>query len=411
MRLTRRDCFRLAAGVAATTVVSPLGLAEESAMKKHAIDRMEFFPVSYPTKGFFKFLKRPDGSYGREAVIVKITAKDGTVGWGQSVPVPTWTYETLEATMAALEKYYRPLLMGHDPLDIEGAHHIMDKAIAPGFTTGMPLTRAGIDIALHDLTGKILGKPIAALWDKPAGGSLTLSWTVSTTEMDKVEGIIEEGKRLGYQNFNIKVAPDPAYDVRLAEMVREAAPQGWLWADANGGYADTETAVEGATRLADAGVDVLEAPLRPNLISGYRRLKKLGAIPILMDEGVISPVELEEFIALEMIDGMAMKPARCGGLLSNRRQIECIQRHKLMWLGSGLTDPDISLAASLALYGAYGLKKPAALNGPQFLDFDVLSKPFSIENGVIQVPTGPGLGIEVDEDKIRELQQRKVRSV
>jgi len=72
-----------------------------------------------------------------------------------------------------------------------------------------------------------------------------------------------------------------------------------------------------------------------------------------------------------------------------------------------LTDPDISLAASLALYGAYGLKKPAALNGPQFLDFDVLSKPFSIGDGLIQVPTGPGLGIEVDEDKIRELQQRK----
>ena len=407
MRLNRRHCLQLAASAAATALVSPLGLAKERDMKKTAIDRMEFFPVSYPTKGFFKFLKRPDGSYGREAVMVKITAKDGTVGWGQSVPIPTWTYETLEAAMAALEKYYRPLLLGHDPLDIEGAHHIMDKAIAPGFTTGMPLTRAGIDIALHDLAGKILDKPIAAMWGKPVGGELTLSWTVSTTDLAKVEGIIDEGKRLGYQNFNIKVGPDPDYDVRLAKMVRGAAPKGWLWADANGGYVDTETAVEGAKKLADVGVDVLESPLKPNIISGYQRLKKLGALPILMDEGVISPVELEEFIGLGMIDGMAMKPARCGGLLSNRLQIECIERHNLMWLGSGLTDPDISLAASLALYGAYGLKKPAALNGPQFLDFDVLAKPFSIRNGVIQIPTGPGLGIEVDEAKIRELQKRK----
>ena len=121
MRLNRRHCLQLAAGAAATALISPLGFAEERDMKKTTIDRMEFFPVSYPTKGFFKFLKRPDGSYGREAVMVKITATDGTVGWGQSVPIPTWTYETLEAAMAALEKYYRPLLLGHDPLDIEGA--------------------------------------------------------------------------------------------------------------------------------------------------------------------------------------------------------------------------------------------------------------------------------------------------
>ena len=407
MRLNRRECLHLAAGAAAATLVSPLGFAEERDMKKDAIERMEFFPVSYPTQGFFKFLKRPDGSYGREAVIVKITSKEGVVGWGQSVPIPTWAYETLEAAMAALEKYYRPLLLGHNPVDIEGAHRIMDKAIAPGFTTGMPITRAGIDIALYDLAGKILDKPIAAMWGKPVGGELTLSWTVATTDLAKVEGIIDEGKQLGYKNFNIKVGPDPDYDVKLAKMVRDAAPAGWLWADANGGYADTETAVDGAKKLADVGVDVLEAPLRPNIISGYRRLKKLGALPILMDEGVISPVELEEFIGLDMIDGMAMKPARCGGLLSNKRQIETVERHGLMWLGSGLTDPDISLAASLILYGAYGLEKPAALNGPQFLDFDVLARPFSIRDGVAQVPTGPGLGIEVDEDKIRELQKRK----
>ncbi len=77
-----------------------------------------------------------------------------------------------------------------------------------------------------------------------------------------------------------------------------------------------------------------------------------------------------------------------------------------MWLGSGLTDPDISLAATLGLYAAYGLQRPAALNGPQFLTADVLKTPLKIENGKAQIPTGPGLGIEVDEEKIRELQQR-----
>lgn len=58
-----------------------------------------------------------------------------------------------------------------------------------------------------------------------------------------------------------------------------------------------------------------------------------------------------------MLDGVAMKPSCCGGLLSNRRQIELCQTHGLMWLGSGLTDPNISLVASLGLYAAYGLTK------------------------------------------------------
>jgi L-alanine-DL-glutamate epimerase-like enolase superfamily enzyme len=198
------------------------------------------------------------------------------------------------------------------------------------------------------------------------------------------------------------VAPDPDFDVDLAKEVRRSAPKAFLWADANGGY-EPETALKAAPRLADVGVDVLEAPLRPNRIGGYRALKKQGALPILMDEGVISPTDLEEFIELDMLDGMAMKPARCGGLVSNRSQIEMCIQHGLIWLGSGLTDPDISLAASLALYSAYGLQKPAALNGPQFLTADVLEKPLRIEQGMAYPPSGPGLGIDVDEDKVAAL--------
>ncbi len=122
-----------------------------------------------------------------------------------------------------------------------------------------------------------------------------------------------------------------------------------------------------------------------------------------MDEGVVTPIDLEEFIRLDMLDGVAMKPARCGGLVSKRGQIEMCLQHGLIWLGSGLTDPDISLAASLSLYCAYALKKPAALNGPQFLTADVLKKPLRIEKGTAYPPSGPGLGIEVDEEKVLDL--------
>ena len=366
------------------------------------IERIEIFPVRYPTVGYFKFFVNPRGETGRAAVIIKITTDDGTVGWGQSIPVETWCYETLEAATSTLENYLAPVLIGHDPLDIPGAHAIMNRTVCSSFTTGMPLTKAGLDIALHDLAGKASGQSLCEMWGRPPGGPITLSWTINVKTLDEVEKTMEEGFRRGYKNFNIKVAPDPTFDVELAKIVRQNAPDSFLWADGNIGY-DVETALKAAPMLADVGVDVLESPLPPNRIRGYQALKKQGALPILLDEGIVSPVELEEFIALDMCDGASMKPARCGGLYSNRRQIELIQEKGLMWLGSGLSDPDIALAASLALYSAYGLDKPAALNGPQFLSADILKQPHQVVDGRLEVPQGPGLGIEVDEEKLRHL--------
>jgi len=395
----------LAAGAALGLPGSP----GSDAPSKAKIDRIDIFPVVYPTAGYFKFFGGPGGSAGRAAVIVKITADNGMIGWGQSVPLPKWSYETLETTLIAIRNYYAPALLGRDPSDIEAAHAEMDKGIAPSFSTGMPISRAGIDIALHDLAARLRGQSLAQMWGKPPGGLIPLSWTVNVTDISDVGSVVDEGKKRGYRHFNIKVAPNPDSDISLAREVRRLAPEAFLWADANGGY-DQDTALKAAPRLADVGVDVLEAPLRPNRISGYQTLKKQGALPILMDEGVVSPTDLEEFIKLGMLDGVAMKLARCGGLESCRRQIETCLEQGLIWLGSGLTDPDISLAASLCLYGAYGLRKPAALNGPQFLIADVLKKPLQIDNGFAHVPTGPGLGIEVDEAKVLELMKMSIRA-
>jgi len=396
----RRQFMCAGAGAAAALGLAPVAWAKESAVTK--IEKIDLFPMRYPMTGYFKFFTGPHGSAGRAAVIVKITAADGTVGWGQSVPIAKWSDETLETATIALRDYFAPVLIGRDPTDLEGAHAAMSAAIAPAFSVGMPITRAGVDLALHDLTGKLRRQSLAEMWGKPTGGPLTLSWTVNVKTIDDTERVMDEGRQRGYANFNIKVAPDPDFDVALAKEVRRVAPKTFLWADANGGYTP-EAALAAAPRLADAGVDVLEAPLRPNQISGYQKLKKLGALPILMDEGVTTPHDAEEFRKLGMIDGLAMKPARCGGLLSNKGQIELCEKHDMIWLGSGLTDPDISFAATLGLYGAYGLSKPAALNGPQFLTADVLKQPIQVADGKAHVPRGHGLGVEVDEDKVVEL--------
>ena len=367
---------------------------------KTTIVAIETFPVHYPAHGGFKFLAGSRGRpAGRPAVIVKITTDDGTVGWGQSVPSHRWSYETLESVHSTITHYLAPELIGLDPFDEGAIGAAMKSVIANSFSTGQPICKAGIDLALFDLTGKILAQSAAQRWNREGRDTIKLSWTLNPQTLDEVEGLVQQGLARGYRHFNVKIAPDAKFDHELCRLIKRLAPEGFLWADANGGY-DEATALEIAPKLADLGVPVLEQPLPANRLTSYQRLKKQGALPIIMDEGIVSCVELQEFIQLGMLDGIAVKVARCGGLAEARRQIEIVRDAGLIFLGSGLTDPDLSLAASLLLYGAYDLDIPAALNGPQFLEGSVLKNPFTVNDGQLAVPGGVGLGVEVDEDSI-----------
>jgi L-alanine-DL-glutamate epimerase-like enolase superfamily enzyme len=405
--LSRRAVLELlglgAAGCALHDLSWTANAAWAAQAGKSRIARIDVFPVRYPMRGRFKFFEGPEGSpAGRPAVLVRVTDDGGAVGWGESVPIPKWSDETLETVTTTIRHYLAPELVGRDPADIVGAHAVMDRAIAPAFSTGQPIAKAGIDIALHDLVGRTAKQHVTTLWGRAPGAPLALSWTVNPRTLDEIDGLVDAGRKQGYKHFNVKVAPDPVFDVELCRRVRKLAPDGFLWADANCGY-DVETALRVAPKLADAGVNVFEAPIRPNRIAGYQALARQRALPILMDEGLVSTDELVEFIRLGMLDGVAMKPARCGGLLTGRRQIEIVTDAGLMWLASGLTDPDVSLAATLALFSSYGQARPCALNGPQFLAHSVVDAPFTPRDGQLAPPTGPGLGVIVNEGKIREI--------
>jgi len=212
-----------------------------------------------------------------------------------------------------------------------------------------------------------------------------------------IERQLAEGRARGYRNFNIKVGyPQSAeYDLDLARRVRAFAPDSFLWADANTGYMP-EQALAMAPKLRAAGVDVLESPLPPTAIRGYQALKKQGALPILMDEGIVGPEVAAEFIALGLMDGMALKPARNAGLRPSVQIVQQLRATGLMILGSGLTDPDFSLAAAAQLYAWAGLTSPCALNGPQFLADSLTGETLVPRHDVLTVSTAPGLGLTPD---------------
>lgn len=383
MKPTRREVLAMPLAAAAAATHAP------------PITKIEIFSAPYRVTSYFKFFPKPE----RPSVLVKVTCEDGTTGWGQSVPVPTWSYETPESVASTIEQYLAPALTGKNPFDLAGAHQAMQKTIAPSFSTGMPIAKAGIDLALHDVIGRLTKRSLPELWGRPAMKRVTLSWTVNPRSLEEAEQIVHEGQSKGYRHFNLKVGPDPKFDLDLCRYVKKTVPDTFLWLDANGGY-DVATALRLAPRFADLGANVWEQPIAPNRLTGLRELKRQGALPIVFDEGVVSSVELVEFIQLGLLDGVAMKPARTAGLWDARRQIEILQQAGLMFLGSGLTDPDLSLAASLQLFGAYQLQFPAALNGLQFLASSYLRTPFELKEGALEVPVGPGLGVSVDEDKL-----------
>ena len=393
------------------------------------IVKVEIGRFDYAVAGEFKFFAPgPDGRVTRPSVLVRLTDADGRTGWGQSVPVPAWTYETVESVITTLRHYLAPLLLGRDPADFDGLHAVMNTAIRPAFSTGQPLCKAALDLACHDLAGKQRNVPAWQLFE--VGGhvpvpafpisdvspsshgettrardvdshplsSLTLSWTVASPKPEVIEQQLAEGRTRGYRNFNIKVGyPQSAdYDLDLARRVRAFAPDGFLWADANTGYTPGQ-ALAIAPKLRDAGVDVLESPLPPTQIRGYQALKQLGALPILMDEGIVGPEVATEFIALGLMDGMALKPARNAGLRPSVQIVHELRAHGLMILGSGLTDPDFSLAAAAQLYAWAGLTRPCALNGPQFLADSLVGHALTPARDQLTVPTAPGLGLTPDD--------------
>lgn len=364
------------------------------------IVRVEVGRYDYEFAGEFKFFPPgDDGKIRRPSVLVRLTDEDGFQGWGQAVPVPTWSYETVESVETTLRHYLAKVVLGTDPTDLEGIYQHMERAIRPGLTVGQPICKAAIDLACYDLAGQRAQKPVAELLGGAKSGSLQLGWTVASPELSHVEAQLAEGIDRGYRNFNFKVGPpqSPDYDLQLARTIRLHAPEGFLWADANTGY-ELDTALEVLPKLADVGVEVIESPLPPMNIRGYQALKQQRALPIFMDEGLISPMEAGAFIAMGMLDGITLKVGRSGGLWHSHQLVDLAYQNGLRLLGSGLTDPDLSLIASVHLFAFAGIKEPCALNGPQYLAETLAVNKFLPEADEIDVPKEPGLGLIMGSD-------------
>ncbi|HEY3606022.1 MAG TPA: enolase C-terminal domain-like protein [Pseudonocardiaceae bacterium] len=369
------------------------------------IDRVETFAVALPTLRSFGVSGGSIAVAGQPSVriLVKVSA-DGIAGWGEATPIPAWTYETAESIVSTIDNYLAPAVLGLPCWDLRGVSIAFDRAINRGFTIGAPLAKAAVDIALHDLLGHAMGVSVGTMWGQRRRDTITLGWVVSGQTTAEVADCVAEGLELGYRAFKVKVGlHSTPEDLAVVSAVRAAAGDAPLWVDANQAYT-VDTALWLARRLAELDVSAFEQPLPANDIVGLRRLRAMSPVPVALDESLRHPSDLATFIRLEAVDVAIAKVQRSGGLTLSRRLCALAEESGIRLMGSGLTDSDLGLAASLHLFAAHGIDTPVDLNGRQFIDSAYATgDTVRIADGVARVPDGPGLGVTVDESVVREL--------
>lgn len=366
------------------------------------IARIEVFALGLAFKSVFVLAGgiAGDPDTVSHRVLVKLTTDSGAIGWGEATPTPRWTYETTETIISTVRHYLAPAVIGIEVWNVDALHRAMERAINPGITPGSPLAKSAIDVAAHDAWGRLLNKPLHQLLGGCRRTVFDLTWMVSVQHPQEAERVVEEGLQAGYTTFDVKVGMHGlAGDLDLVRRTRAAAADRHLQVDANRGYR-IDAAMRQARHFAQLDVSLFEQPLNGFNLSGYRRLVAASTVPIGIDESLRALPDLLEYIRADAIGVVVAKVQRNAGLYHSRRLCEMAQSAGLELSLSGLTETDLGLAAGLHLASVFDIN-PLALNGPQYIDTPFVRERVWQGGGQVRLPTGPGLGVEVDEDYVR----------
>ena len=366
------------------------------------IARVDVFVLGFPFRAVFVLAGgvAGDASTLSHRVLVKLTTESGATGWGEATPTPRWTYETTETIVSTLRRYLAPAVLGIPVWNLDALHRAMDRAIAPGVTTGSPLAKSALDVAAHDAWGRALGVPVFQLLGACRRTRFDLSWMVSLQDPSEAERTVADGLQAGYTVFDAKIGMHGEDgDLELVRRTRAAAGARRVQVDANRGYR-LDAALRQARRFADQGVALFEQPLDGFNLSGYRRLQAASPVPIGLDESLRSVADLLEYVRADAIGVAVAKVQRNAGLHRSRMLCEAAEAAGLELSLSGLTETDLGLAAGLHLAAAFDIN-PLQLNGPQYIDTPFLRERVWTGGGQVCLPHGPGLGVEVDEAWVR----------
>ncbi|MFT4051361.1 MAG: o-succinylbenzoate synthase [Microbacterium sp.] len=324
----------------------------------------------------------------REVIVVRARTSDGE-GWGEIVTqhAPLYSSEYTHGAWDVAQRFLVPALLEAGTLAPEDVARVLEPFV------GHRMVKAGLELAVLDASlraeGWPLGEYLGAVVDRvPSGVSVGIQRDPAAL-VETVAGYLDEG----YVRIKIKIKP--GRDVADTAAVRDAFGAIPLQVDANSAYtlADTDTLAE----LDRFDLLLIEQPLQEDDIVDHATLAARLSTPICLDESIVSAKAAADALALRAASVVNIKAGRVGGYLEAVRVHDvCRAGGVPVWCG-GMLETGIGRAANAALAALPGFTLPGDVSASdRFYARDIVTEPIVLEDGHVRVPTGPGLGVEID---------------
>jgi O-succinylbenzoate synthase len=338
----------------------------------------------------------------RRVVLLKLEAA-GLEAWSECVALsaPTYTYETTDTAWQVLTEIILPGVVGLEVADPESLQ--LAKEVR-----GHPMAKATVEMALWDLAARERGISLA---ESLGGSRSTVPVGVSVGMMPTPEALCDRIGLLledGYARVKVKIGPGS--DVEVLAAVRGRFPDLAIWADANSAYSLQDLSL--LKELGELQLEMIEEPLAPGAFLEYARLQDQLETPICLDESIVSEGDAALAVELGSCRIVNLKPGRVGGLAASRRIHDSLMAAGLsVWCG-GMLESGVGRAYNVALASLPGFDLPGDISASRrYWERDIVSPEFEVVSGEMAVPSGPGIGVEVDVERIEQLTVRQAEFV
>lgn len=351
--------------------------------------RFELFALRIPLKA--PFITSLGALHEVESVILRATARDGLVGWGECNPFWPINGETQE-TGLAVGKHLAKSLIGLEAGAIEEAHAVMDRLIF-----GNSSIKSAFDIALHDIAAQQAGMSLHRFLGASANRPLITDYTVSLGAPEKMAADARSIVREGFRVVKVKLGGAPEEDIRRVSAIREAIGDPVpLRIDANQGWTPQQAIVV-LNALGDANIQHCEEPIPRWQFMELRRVREASPIPIMADESCFDHRDAERLIALGACDRFNIKLGKSGGLHKARKIIALAEQAGMEVQIGGFLESRLAWTAAAHLALTSDAVRYCDMDTPLMFASDPVQGGISYgPGGVITLPEAPGLGASLD---------------
>ncbi|QKE75187.1 o-succinylbenzoate synthase [Arthrobacter citreus] len=363
------------------------------------IQQIELFLMEQPLKIPFKT------SYGtyekRESIIVKIIDENGLSGYGEVVAFsePWYTEETIYSALHVLQDFLIPKLVNKQ------FNHPNEVASQLNQFKGNQMAKAGLEGAYWDLYSKQNSISLA----QALGGNkseIPVGVVISIDEPGKMTKQIGDYLAEGYKRFKIKVSRENDYEI--VSTIRNSYPSIPLMIDANSDYSIDD--IPQLRKLDQFNLMMIEQPFGERQFIEHAILQKEISTPVCLDESICSIEDVQIAHELKACKIITVKPGRVGGL-TNSIEIHryCVEKNIPIWVG-GMIETGISRIQNVALASLPGFTIPGDISASsRHWEHDIIYPEVALIKGKVRVPDGPGIGVEVDEARVRSLSKKIYR--